>query len=154
MDFTRDELRALHARSKVIGAAIFLVDYLVYALAIAGVIWFDFLPLRILGSLIATRAATGSLFVVGHDACHQSLTPSRWLNRLIGTLSFLPSLTPYSLWDLSHNRIHHRWVNQIAAAGIMRGSRCTFEKFQEISPVGEAMVLILSHAGSAIFGTT
>ena len=54
----------------------------------------------------------GRLFVLGHDACHQSLTPSRRLNRWLGTLAFLPSLHPFSLWDLGHNRIHHRYTNQ------------------------------------------
>ncbi len=111
MDFTRDELRTLHDRSKVVGAAIFLLDCLLYGLAIAGVIYFDSLLVRLIFSLVA-GVATGMLFVVGHDACHHSLTPSRALNRLIGTIAFLPSLTPYSLWDLSHNRIHHRWTNR------------------------------------------
>jgi omega-6 fatty acid desaturase (delta-12 desaturase) len=50
--------------------------------------------------------------MLGHDACHQSLTPNRRLNRVLGTIAFLPSLHQYSLWDLGHNRIHHRYTNQ------------------------------------------
>lgn len=51
------------------------------------------------------------LFVLGHDACHQSLTPHRRLNRWLGHLVFMPSLTPYSLWDLSHNVVHHGYTS-------------------------------------------
>ena len=53
----------------------------------------------------------GLLFIVGHDACHNSLTGSTPLNHLIGRLAFLPSLHAFSLWDLSHNRTHHRFNN-------------------------------------------
>jgi omega-6 fatty acid desaturase (delta-12 desaturase) len=53
----------------------------------------------------------GMLFVVGHDAGHNSLTRSRRLNQVLGRLAFLPSLHAFSLWDLSHNRLHHRYNN-------------------------------------------
>ncbi len=61
-------------------------------------------------SLVA-GLAIGLLFVVGHDACHGSFTPWRGLNRLIGTVAFLPSLHSFSLWDHGHNRLHHRFTN-------------------------------------------
>src|SRR5580692_8498631 len=51
------------------------------------------------------------LFVVGHDACHGSFTSRRWLNVGIGRLAFLPTLTPYSTWELSHNLTHHVYTN-------------------------------------------
>lgn len=47
------------------------------------------------------------LFTVGHDACHQALTPSKSLNTWIGRLVFIPSLHAVSLWVLGHNKIHH-----------------------------------------------
>jgi acyl-lipid omega-6 desaturase (Delta-12 desaturase) len=53
----------------------------------------------------------GRLFILGHDACHQSLTRHRTLNRWIGRLVFLPSLTPYSLWEVGHNVVHHGYTN-------------------------------------------
>jgi len=60
-------------------------------------------------------AATGlvicRLFILGHDACHQSLTAHRGLNRWLGRLVFLPSLTPYSLWEVGHNVVHHGYTN-------------------------------------------
>ncbi len=55
--------------------------------------------------------AIGTLFIVGHDACHNSFTASPWLNQTIGRLAFLPSLHGFSLWDLGHNRMHHRYNN-------------------------------------------
>jgi omega-6 fatty acid desaturase (delta-12 desaturase) len=51
------------------------------------------------------------LFILGHDACHQSFTPHRGLNRWLGRLVFLPSLTPYSLWEIGHNVVHHGYTN-------------------------------------------
>jgi omega-6 fatty acid desaturase (delta-12 desaturase) len=51
------------------------------------------------------------LFVIGHDACHQSYTSSRAINHLIGRLAFLPALHSFSLWDREHNQRHHRFNN-------------------------------------------
>jgi acyl-lipid omega-6 desaturase (Delta-12 desaturase) len=58
-----------------------------------------------------TGLVLGRLFIIGHDACHQSLTPHRRLNKLLGRIAFLPSLTPYSLWDVGHNVVHHGYTN-------------------------------------------
>lgn len=110
MDFNRDELRALHSRSSIAGATVFAFDAAAFATctlcSLAGSV-----ALRIAFSL-AAGLFMALLFVVGHDACHQALTPRRWLNRLIGTFAFLPSLHAYGLWDLAHNRIHHRFTNR------------------------------------------
>jgi omega-6 fatty acid desaturase (delta-12 desaturase) len=51
------------------------------------------------------------LFIIGHDACHQSYTPHRGLNRLLGRIAMIPSLTPYSLWQVGHNIVHHGYTN-------------------------------------------
>jgi len=51
------------------------------------------------------------LFVIGHDACHDSLTPFGWLNSILARIAFLPSLHPYATWELGHNRLHHGWTN-------------------------------------------
>ncbi len=53
----------------------------------------------------------GRLFVLGHDACHQSFTVHRRLNRWLGRVLMLPSLTTYSLWDVGHNVVHHGYTN-------------------------------------------
>lgn len=61
-------------------------------------------------SLVATLLIP-VLFIVGHDACHGSLTPRAWLNRLIGRITFLPALHVYSVWEYGHNGLHHGWTN-------------------------------------------
>jgi omega-6 fatty acid desaturase (delta-12 desaturase) len=61
---------------------------------------------KVAGSLVLGLSMS-RLFVLGHDACHQSLTPSRRLNRWIGRVLFLPTLTCYSLWQAGHNVVHH-----------------------------------------------
>jgi omega-6 fatty acid desaturase (delta-12 desaturase) len=53
----------------------------------------------------------GVVFIIGHDACHGAFVRPAWLNRVIGRLAFLPSLQPYSFWELGHNRMHHGWTN-------------------------------------------
>jgi omega-6 fatty acid desaturase (delta-12 desaturase) len=55
--------------------------------------------------------AIARLFVLGHDACHQSLFTRRRVNRWVGRLLFAPSLTPYSLWEVGHNLGHHVYTN-------------------------------------------
>ena len=57
-----------------------------------------------------TPLVIGSLFVIGHDAAHNSLTPVGWLNRLLGRLVFLPAWHPYTSWTHSHNTMHHGWT--------------------------------------------
>jgi omega-6 fatty acid desaturase (delta-12 desaturase) len=111
MDFNRHELRALHSRSSAKGVAIFALDVSIFAAAIIACLAVDSLSLKIVFSIVA-GISTSLLFVVGHDACHQSLTSRRRLNRLLGTLAFLPCLHPFSLWELGHNRIHHRFTNR------------------------------------------
>ena len=111
MDFERHALRALHARSSVKGIALFVMDVLGYVTVVGACLLTPGLALKFTLSVLA-GILTSLLFVIGHDACHQSLTPRRWLNRLLGTLAFLPSLHPFSLWELGHNRIHHRYTNR------------------------------------------
>ena len=53
----------------------------------------------------------GMLFVIGHDAAHNSLTPIGWLNRLLGRLVMLPAYHPYTSWCHAHNTLHHGWTN-------------------------------------------
>jgi len=80
------------------------------ALAIAPIAW----PLRLIASILS-GTMIGVLFTVGHDASHQSLTPYRWLNDLIARLAFVPSAHAATLWDIGHNRIHHRHTNLMGA---------------------------------------
>ncbi len=86
--------------------AIPIVGYCCNFAAIVALGWPWALPLCILGAWF-----TGMAFIVGHDACHQSFTASARLNGLLGRIALLPSLHSFGLWDLGHNRIHHRYNN-------------------------------------------
>src|SRR5487761_2346823 len=79
----------------------------------------------------------GRLFILGHDACHQSFTPHRMLNKVLGRIAFLPSLTPYSLWDIGHNLVHHGQT-------ILKGfdfvwAPLSVEEFQALSPMRQVL---------------
>ena len=108
--FSRAETVAFSERSTLKGVCVFLIDMAAFSVAMY---W------ALCGSSLWAQAAAafasgiiiGILFVVGHDAAHNSLTPHRWLNGLLGRLSMLPSLHTYSLWQLVHNQTHHRWTN-------------------------------------------
>lgn len=83
--------------------AIYAALWLALVLAPA---WWMKPPLAALLSMSIAR-----LFVFGHDACHGSAYRSRWANGLAGRLAFLPSLTPFSTWELGHNTLHHGFTN-------------------------------------------
>jgi omega-6 fatty acid desaturase (delta-12 desaturase) len=61
--------------------------------------------------VVPASIAIARLFVIGHDACHGSYTKYDWLNKIVGRIAFLPSLTPVSLWDVGHNVAHHGFTN-------------------------------------------
>ncbi|MDQ6941193.1 MAG: fatty acid desaturase [Candidatus Eremiobacteraeota bacterium] len=107
----RDVLRRHRARRTPLAVALVAVDTVAYA----GCFW----ALLIVPSVVAKfalgvllAAITGRLFVLGHDACHGSFTPSRRLNDAIARFTFLPSLTPLGRWRLGHNQTHHAYTNR------------------------------------------
>jgi omega-6 fatty acid desaturase (delta-12 desaturase) len=110
----RKTLRAwlipLSGRTTLWALVLLVFDYALLLAALAGTVLID----AVWGKLLCGLAAgfvTGRLFIIGHDACHQSLTPHRRLNKWLGRIAFLPSLTPFSLWDVGHNVIHHGYTN-------------------------------------------
>jgi omega-6 fatty acid desaturase (delta-12 desaturase) len=106
----RTWLIALGERSTRRSLALLAFDYELLTACLAGAVLFKPLWLTLIcGS--AAGLVIGRLFIIGHDACHQSLTPHRRLNKWLGRLAFLPSLTAYSLWDLGHNMVHHGFTN-------------------------------------------
>ncbi len=85
------------------------IDYVLFGALVAGAVLFSAWWLQLLCGL-AAGFVIGRLFIIGHDACHMSLTPNRKLNQWLGRIAFLPSLTAYSLWDVGHNVIHHGYT--------------------------------------------
>jgi acyl-lipid omega-6 desaturase (Delta-12 desaturase) len=106
----RAALAAYARPSTPLALALFAATLAVYGLALAGALVLPFFALRLLCS-IAAGATIASLFVIGHDAAHGAFTQSRTLNGTIGRIAFLPALHNYSLWQVQHNRLHHRLVN-------------------------------------------
>jgi omega-6 fatty acid desaturase (delta-12 desaturase) len=68
------------------------------------------LALKLVGSLLVATAIV-RLFLIGHDACHGSFLPNQAMNRVLGRIAFLPSMTAFSLWDVGHNVAHHGFNN-------------------------------------------
>jgi omega-6 fatty acid desaturase (delta-12 desaturase) len=88
----------------------FFLDWLVLGIAIATLLIVESWWMKVLASMVA-GLWIARLFVIGHDACHGSYTPNKTLNKWIGRIAFLPSLTPYSLWEIGHNLAHHGFTN-------------------------------------------
>ena len=106
----RQWLLPLAARTTAYPVVLLALDYVLLAAALAGATLLPAWWARVLCGL-AAGFITGRLFIIGHDACHQSLTPHRRLNHWLGRVAFLPSLTPYSLWEVGHNVVHHGYTN-------------------------------------------
>ena len=106
----REVLTAYCQRSTALALALLIADIVVFA----GGVWMvgraGSLVVAIGGSVLVT-AAIVRLFIIGHDACHGSLTDHETLNKVLGRIAFLPSMTPYSLWRVGHNVVHHGFNN-------------------------------------------
>jgi omega-6 fatty acid desaturase (delta-12 desaturase) len=106
----RSWLAPLASQSTGLALWLVAVDLALLAACMAGVVLLRSGALQVLAG-VAAGLVIGRLFILGHDACHQSLTRHRRLNRWLGRLVFLPSLTPYSLWETGHNVVHHGYTN-------------------------------------------
>ena len=110
-----NELRAVFepaARQRSFTFGLFLVVLLalIFAGSVTAIVLVHHLSAKLLLSFILGLVIS-LMFVVGHDACHDSLTPSHALNEILGRICFLPTLHPYVSWELGHNRLHHGWTN-------------------------------------------
>jgi acyl-lipid omega-6 desaturase (Delta-12 desaturase) len=105
----RRRLRPMRTKKDALAVAIFAADAAIYATAVFGAMRSDGAAAWAWGT--AAGIAIAMLFVVGHDACHGSLTGNARWNRWLGTMAFLPSMTPFSAWELGHNQTHHVYTN-------------------------------------------
>lgn len=106
----RSWLAPIAQRSTLRAITLLLLDWTLFCALLAGTVAFQAWWLQLACGL-AAGFVIGRLFIIGHDACHQSLTVHRRLNRWLGRIAFLPSLTAYSLWDMGHNVVHHGFTN-------------------------------------------
>jgi acyl-lipid omega-6 desaturase (Delta-12 desaturase) len=105
----REVLSTFYRRSTALAVTLLVADI---ALFLAGewLVARGSLGLQVVGCILATLAIV-RLFIIGHDACHGSLTDHEPLNKLLGRIAFLPSMTPFSLWRVGHNVVHHGFNN-------------------------------------------
>jgi omega-6 fatty acid desaturase (delta-12 desaturase) len=94
------------SRSTLRGWMYFLPSALAYVVLFAGACLAPAWWLQAL-CVVALPFVMGSLFVIGHDAAHHSLVPSRRANQVIGQLALLPEFHPFSSWSHAHNTLHH-----------------------------------------------
>jgi omega-6 fatty acid desaturase (delta-12 desaturase) len=106
----REALSCYTQRSTPLAALILVIDIVIFCMSITGAIYFENLLLKVVAVVVASLAIA-ALFVVGHDAAHGAYTDSKFLNKLLGRIAFLPSLHNYSLWQIAHNRLHHSTPN-------------------------------------------
>jgi omega-6 fatty acid desaturase (delta-12 desaturase) len=106
----RSALEPYARRSTALAWTLLLATLAVYGAAVAGAVAMAPLPARLAAAVLA-GATISSLFVIGHDAAHGAYTGSRRMNAVIGRIAFLPALHNYSLWQVQHNRLHHRLPN-------------------------------------------
>jgi len=105
-----DALRAFVMPSMSLGIGAVVLDYALYCAFLAIALLADPAWLRVLASVLAGEMIAG-LFVLGHDAAHNSLTPHAGLNRVLAAVVLFPALHNVTLWRYQHNRLHHRHPN-------------------------------------------
>ena len=129
----REWLLPLSQRSTLRAFVLVLIDTALFLGLVAGTVVLASVWLKLLCGL-AAGFVIGRLFIIGHDACHQSLTPHRELNKWIGRYAFLYSLTPFSLWDTGHNVVHHGYTNLKGVDFVW--TPLTAEEFADLGPGG------------------
>ena len=98
---------ACYQRSVVKGVGFICLVFMVYGAT--SYLLYTAESLWALAVFAAIRGLTiGPTFIVGHDACHDALTPSPTWNRVLGQIAFLPSWHSFTAWRYRHNFIHHR----------------------------------------------
>ncbi len=143
-------LLAPHMRRRIVlPLAIFLISLGLYLVFATGAVLATAGALKMLFG-IAAGIFTANLAIIAHDAVHRSFTSSRWLNRVIGTVAFLPALHPYGRWEYHHNRVHHRYTAQIGVDNAY--SPMTVEQYRA-APAGRRVYyrFMRSLAGQPLF---
>lgn len=125
------------------------LEFAAYMACVLGAVLSHSFGLKLILSLLA-GVLTATLAIISHDAGHRGGIRYRWLNRLIGTIGFLPALHPLSRWEHHHNQIHHRYTAQIGLDNAY--SPMTVEQYRAASPARQLYYRFLrSGFGQPIF---
>lgn len=72
------------------------------------------------------------LFIIQHDCAHYSLFPEQRLNRMVGTVLGILSLTPHAYWRRAHIA-HHRTSGNLDSRGVGDIHTMTVAEYQKLS---------------------
>jgi omega-6 fatty acid desaturase (delta-12 desaturase) len=133
--FDRMTLTPFARRDGAVSVAIVCIDIVAYAAVVYAALVVDNIWLKLLCSLGA-GVMISLMFIAGHDAAHQSFSRSKTLNRVFGTIALLPGLHPYTLWELHHNKVHHRFTAQIGVDNAF--SPMTLDQYRAATPTQRA----------------
>ncbi len=92
------------------GVKHFVLDVVLYAACIAGVLFVGPLWAKILFGVLA-GVKLANLGALGHEAAHGNLASSRLANDIMGVIVFTPCLYNYRLWQHDHHQLHHIHTN-------------------------------------------
>lgn len=92
------------------GLSLFAIDIALYALALAGVLFFAPLWAK-LGCGVFAGAALARMFSLAHNAAHESIVENPTLNRVLAVILFMPFFYNYVLWVYEHHVLHHPCPN-------------------------------------------
>jgi omega-6 fatty acid desaturase (delta-12 desaturase) len=126
----------LTERAVVRAIVLQIIDTVILTAGIVGTVYFESVLVKILLAVFS-GFMIGRIFILGHDACHQSFTPHRGLNKVLGRLAFLPSLTPYSLWEVGHNVVHHGQTNLKGFDFVW--APLSLEEYNKLTPAEKAL---------------
>jgi acyl-lipid omega-6 desaturase (Delta-12 desaturase) len=132
----RSWLTPLTERAVMRAIVLQIIDTVILTAAIVGTVYFESIIVKILLAVFS-GFMIGRIFILGHDACHQSFTPHRGLNKVLGRLAFLPSLTPYSLWEVGHNVVHHGQTNLKGFDFVW--APLSLEEYNKLTPAKKAL---------------
>lgn len=132
MDETRlrAELRAFVTPSAARGLFSVLTDVAVYVAAVVLAVTAEATWARLAFAVLAGMMIA-ALFVLAHDAAHNSLTPLPRVNRLLAYLCMFPALHNPTLWRIEHNHFHHQVPN---VKGLNSWSPASYDEFLAMSP--------------------
>jgi len=149
MKIDRMSLAQFAQRSTSYSLLVLSVDLLLYGTMVMGTATAETITGRLLFALGAGTMIALTV-IAGHDCGHQSFSSSKALNRICGTLAFLPALHPLSLWEHHHNRVHHRFTAQLGLDNAF--PPMTVEDYLLASPFRQAKYRFLrSLAGQPFF---
>ncbi|KMK76682.1 fatty acid desaturase [Alkalihalobacillus pseudalcaliphilus] len=86
-------------------------------------------------SLVFSVIAGGFLvriFIIFHDCCHYSFFKNRRANKILGTISGILTLFPYSKWQHDHS-VHHASSGNLDKRGVGDIWMMTLKEYQEAS---------------------